>query len=207
MSLSPGKCVCVCASASVSQSVRMLTSRWRFRRVYYICICACPLFLCLCLCVGGLLKVQRRTLVKSTQNERPKVAQSSKRALVVAAMTEWMNEWMSGWLSEWMRGVRMNDEMRDWLADWLICWDPWRNLPKDSAQHKQLECIFLRPECKLPLPFLTYFHFTSRFLFRYHPSAFCHTLVKSGHSGNILQNILQQKYETSLGCDLIILLV
>lgn len=92
-------------------------------------------------------------------------------------------------------------------ANWLICWDPWRNLPKDSAQHKQLECIFLRPECKLPLPFLTYFHFTSRFLFRYHPSAFCHTLVKSGHTGNILQNILQQKYETSLGCDLIILLV
>lgn len=125
MSLSPGKCVCVCVRVrqSVSQSVRMLTSRWRFRRVYYICICACPLFLCLCLClclcVGGLLKVQRRTLVKSTQNERPKVAQSSKRALVVAAMTEWMNERLTERVNARSPNEWRNARLAGWLTDML----------------------------------------------------------------------------------------
>jgi len=61
----------------------------------------------------------------------------------------------------------MNDEMRDSLTDAGIlegiC---QRTEQQQQQQQQQLECIFLRPEFKLPLPFPTYFHFTSRFLFR-----------------------------------------
>lgn len=123
MSLSLGKCVCLCVcecvSQSVSQSVRMLTSRWRFRRVYYICICACPLFLCLCLCVGGLLKVQRRTLVKSTQMSDRKWRSQAKG---LSSLQQWLNEWMNEWAADWASECEESEWMTKCATGWLTDW-------------------------------------------------------------------------------------
>jgi len=108
------ECVCVCVCVWVCTSVRMLTSRWRFLWVCLLlrlCLSAFPLSLC------GCLKVQLRTLVKSTQNERPKVAQSSKKALV--AMTEWLNEWMNEWAADWASECQ-SEWMTKCATRWLM---------------------------------------------------------------------------------------